>query len=166
MTTGWHARHSGTPLLGEAQHVALVMWSTLVLSRLAWPLPEWDGTQRWSSSSLRACEFCMATREPNSTCDRSASRKAALVGQLGNVGGGAVELDEPLPLRLTDPQAPVHVNEVREAAHAAAEVIRTAEGLAVEGRQAIDVLWSARAEKRLQDRVAQNACVKGVDEAA
>ena len=49
------------------------------------------------------------------TCERSASRQRGIGGEPGRVRGGQVELNEPLALRLTDPQPAVHLDQVREA---------------------------------------------------
>ena len=56
------------------------------------------------------------------------------------------------------------VDQVREA-ELAAEAVRTAEGLGGEHRQVLDVLRLARAEQRLQQRVAQDAVVEELLEA-
>jgi hypothetical protein len=75
-----------------------------------------------------------------------------------------VELDEPLPLRLSDLETAVHGDQVGKA-ELACERVRAAERLGGEHRQMVDMLRLPCPEQRLQQRVAQHAGVEHVLEA-
>src|ERR1700722_19598925 len=84
-------------------------------------------------------------------------------GEPGSVRGGHVELDEPLALRLGDPQPAVHVDQVREA-QLPGEVVRAPERLRLERGEVVDVLRAARAEQRLEQRIGEDAGVEDIHE--
>ena len=85
----------------------------LVVFRMRlFPFPQGHSRMGCNSSSVTACEFCIATREPNSTCERKDARNEPVSGRAA-VSGSEVQLDESLPLGLGDLQATVDVDEVR-----------------------------------------------------
>jgi len=87
-----------------------------------------------------------------------------VIGQPGRVGGGQVQLDEPLPLLLGDLQAAVHVDEMGEA-QLPGEVVGAPERFGLERGQVVDVIRLARAEQRLQQGIGEHAAIEDVDEA-
>ena len=100
-----------------------------------------------------------ARAELDVLADRVAERR--IVRQPGGVERRHVELDEPRPLLLGDPEAAVDGDQVREP-QLAREPVGPAERLGGERGQVVDVLRPARPEQRLQQRVAQHAGVEDV----
>jgi hypothetical protein len=98
----------------------------------------------------------MATREPNSTCERTPSRKGSSAGIPANIQCVHVKLNEADTLLIGNPQPAMNTNEVLES-QLSSEAIRTTERLRRERCQMIDVLGPTSAEEGLQKRVGENA---------
>lgn len=86
-----------------------------------------------------------------------------IAGQPGCIRGGHVQLHEPLPLLLSDLQAPVHLDQMGEA-QLAGEAVRASERLRLERAQVVDVLRASRTEQRLEQRIGEHAGVEDIDE--
>jgi hypothetical protein len=81
----------------------------------------------------------------------------------GCIRCGHVQLHEPVPLRLGDLQAAVHLDQVGEA-QLAGEVIRPSERFGLERGQMVHMFRPSRAEQRPQHRIGQHAAVEDIDE--
>jgi hypothetical protein len=84
-----------------------------------------------------------------------------VVGEVGRIHRGHIELHESLSLLFSDLEVSVHIDQVGESEFSA-EAVRTTEWLGGEGGQVIDVLGLARSEEGLEQRIFEDAALERV----